>query len=663
MRKFNTVFEVIRHHGVKFCLFRIRYALRKKTGLLERKCPTGLWEEISLVNFLRPELATSASNPFEVQRANGKRFFFDGENLPRVGEENRDKVVSEAEEILRNKFNYFFGKSYSLGKEPDWFLNPATGGHVKANLHWSKTETFNPKVGDIKFIWEPSRFAWVYTLVRAFAVTGNHKYSEKFWELFESWLQANQPNMGPNFACGQECAIRLMAMCFALYGFRDAESATAKRKIKLITAIAVHAERIEKNIDFAISTRTNHSLTEAAGLYTAGMLFPEFKRANRWLKLGKKVLTREGLKQIYEDGSYIQHSMNYHRLMLQDFLWAFRLAELNNDSFCDELVSRVTKAVEFLYQMQDQSSGRVPNYGSNDGALIFPLNNCDYLDYRPVIQSCWYLLKKEKLYDSGPWDEDMIWFFGADSIKTNTVTVERKSTKFASGGYYTIRNNDSWAMIRCYDYRDRVGHVDMLHMDLWADGLNLLRDCGTYKYYAPDEPEMEKYFKSIFAHNTVIIDNCSPLKLAGRFMWVPWPKAKTIRYEKEISHTQWHGEHYAYSRSPWWTKHSRKVIAYKNKWEIVDNLESTGEHIAEIRWHLHPDAKVLCNDEHAIEIQLPGQWKLEIRDDDTIESELITGHDSGGWESLYYGVKSPIQTLSVKKKFDRVTRFKTLVYK
>ncbi len=564
MKNLITAIEVVRHHGMKFCAFRAKYALYKKIGFLKYKFPSRHWHEITLADFIKPSLNLQSEVFLKKHKINSRNFFFESNKLPQIDESSRKKTIFEAEEVLQNKFRYFFHKSYFLGEEPEWFLNPATSGRVNPNCHWSEIKTFGSDVGDIKFIWEPSRFAWVYTLVRAFAATGNHKYPEKFWELFDLWLQANQPNMGPNFACGQECAIRLMAMCFALYGFGDTEPSTAKRKIKLITAIAVHAERIEKNIDFAISTHTNHSLTEAVGLYTVGMLFPEFKRADRWLKLGKKVLTKEGLKQIYEDGSYIQHSMNYHRLMLQDFLWALRLAELNNDSFYGELVSRVTKAVDFLYQMQDQNNGRVSNYGANDGALIMPLNSCDYLDYRPVIQSCWYLLKKEKLYNSGPWDEDMVWFFGADSIKTNTTTVERKSTEFAVGGYYTIRNNDSWAMVRCHDYCNRVGHVDMLHMDLWADGTNLLRDCGSYKYYAPNEPEMEKYFKSIFAHNIVVVDNSSPLKLAGRFMWMPWPKAKTVKYETKNSYIQWQGEHYAYSCPPLWIKHSREVVAREN---------------------------------------------------------------------------------------------------
>ena len=42
------------------------------------------------------------------------------------------------------------------------------------------------------------------------------KYAEKFWSLFELWLEANQPNTGPNYACGwkvpenKQCIIDLI---------------------------------------------------------------------------------------------------------------------------------------------------------------------------------------------------------------------------------------------------------------------------------------------------------------------------------------------------------------------------------------------------------------------------------------------------------------------
>jgi hypothetical protein len=57
--------------------------------------------------------------------------------------------------------------------------------------------------------------------------------------------------------------------------------------------VAAHAERIYKNIDYAISTRSNHTISEAFGLWLVGILFPELKDAEKYLRLGHRLLEQE----------------------------------------------------------------------------------------------------------------------------------------------------------------------------------------------------------------------------------------------------------------------------------------------------------------------------------------------------------------------------------
>lgn len=662
MNRFEKAFQIIRNYGIGFCVFRTHYALRRKVGLLKRKFPARPWSQITLSDWLKSDVDPEPVSFLKACQTSGKRFFFDSGTIAGLNEHYKKEIVSQADEILQNRFCYFFNNYYDLGLGPDWFLNPVTGKRAKSQLHWCDIDLFDPAVGDIKFIWEPSRFAWAYTLVRAYTAAGDEKYAEKFWMLFESWLGANQPNMGPNYACGQECAIRLMAMCFALCALSQARPSTVARKIKLITSIAVHADRIEKNIDFAISTRTNHSLTEAAGLYTAGTLFPEFKYSQRWLKLGKKVLTKEALKQIYPDGSYIQHSMNYHRLMLQDFLWVLRLSQLNDDSFCDELLSRVKKAADFLYQMQDDSSGRVPNYGANDGALIIPLNNCDYLDYRAVIQSAHYLFNKTRLYEPGPWDEDLLWLFGPQALAAPLQQIERDSKAYEAGGYYTLRSDDSWAMMRCHSYRDRPGHADMLHLDLWWKGHNILRDSGTHMYNC--EQPWQDYFSSTSAHNTVTVDGTSQMQRLSRFMWLDWTKAKLVMHKSfnggAIKIMQ--GEHYGF-RKPYNIIHRRAVLSSPDSFFlIVDDILGAGTHEVGLCWQLS-DVDYQSQGNSVILRTNCGTVCLVFLDSfGSGKCECFRGDQSpAGWQSLYYGNRHPAPMLLYSAGAKLPARFITLV--
>ena len=93
--------------------------------------------------------------------------------------------------------------------------------------------------------------------------------------------------------------------------------------------------------------------------------------------------------QIDPDGTYTQHSTNYHRLMLQAALWAFAVHDhsFNNEPIPPEIASRLEAATNWLWKLIDPETGQVPNLGHNDGAYILPLTVYPYHDYRPVIHA------------------------------------------------------------------------------------------------------------------------------------------------------------------------------------------------------------------------------------------------------------------------------------
>ena len=305
--------------------------------------------------------------------------------------------------------------------------------------------------------------------------------------------------------------------------------------------------------------------------------------------------------------------------------------------------------------MQDENSGRVPNYGANDGALIIPLNSCDYLDYRPVLQALWYFYKKEKLYQPGLWDEDMLWFFGRDSLNAKASNSAKTSNNFDEGGYYTLRTDNSWAMIRCHSYKDRIGQIDPLHFDFWADCKNLIKDAGSYKYYAPNEPKLEEYFKSINAHNTIIIDSNSPVSKISNFTYYPKLKANKLNFDSEK--LIFKGQNLAYQKNPWNVTHTREVSVTNNIWNIKDDLASQSQHEATLLWHICDDVKLIEKNDSKIVLSLDNQWQMIITGEN-LSAEII---DS--FESLYYGNKNSSKILAVKSVFDRNITFSTIIKK
>ncbi len=662
--------QIIRLLGPRWALWRAGYALRKASGLIKRRFPTPAWDEVRLQDLLREGIP---SDPQEYRAWREKceaRFFFPPGSPPErallermIGEADRRRTIQIADDSCRGRFLYFSRHIFDLGWPPDWLLNPISKTRHENTTHWCDYPTFSPGLGDVKEVWEPSRFACAYWLLRAYALTGDEKYPRGFWELFDSWREQNPPNRGPNYKCGQETAVRLFSWCFALYGFWRSPATTPRRVARMVEAIAFQAARIAGNIRYAISQKNNHGISEAAGLMTAGLLFPELRGAARWLASGRRWFEREIRRQVYGDGSFVQHSMNYHRVLLHDCLWVLRLSELNGLPIAVDVTSLAAKAADFLLHMLDSESGHVPNYGANDGALFLPLTACDYRDYRPTVQAAGYLAARKRNLPDGPWDEAPAWLFAKEALAAPFIEKAPASRRFDAGGYYTLRGARSWCLIRCHAYRDRPAHVDMLHMDLWHRGVNVLGDSGTYKYFNPESPALDRYFKDIAAHNCVEIDGSGPLELFSRFLWLPWPGARCL----EHGPTRFVGEHDGYDRPPWRAIHRREVrLLEDGVWSVLDEIQGSGSHELTLRWHLADGPCELDHERRELIVQLPcGPVALTIDGPDGLRMAVHRGGDQagqvGGWTSHYYAEKSPRPTLEVRASVLLPARFVTRI--
>ncbi len=647
----SEAFRLLKQMGWGWAWYRFGYELKKKAGWLERAFPpVMLSAEACLRQMVEP--CHSIGQFADMFRNRRPRFFFDGKTLPvhralleTIRGEAHDEVIFRANQVLEGTFLYF--SRWTVRHQPvNWHWNPANGRNFPDSLHWSKLPDLSLEWGDIKYVWELSRFSFVYLLVRAYASTGDERYGEAFWRLFESWERQNPAELGVNWKCGQEMSIRLMAWVFGLYAFADLPCSTDERIFRLIKQVYVHAIHVEKHYSFALkAVRNNHAITEAAGMYTVGILFPFWRHAARLRKKGKRYLEQEGLRQIYADGSYLQHSMNYQRLVLQVYSWCLRLSELADDPFSPALHKRLHDSILFLYHCQDQMTGQLPNYGMNDGALIHPLSSSDYLDYRPTLQTLYVQLTGKKLYPSGKHDEHLFWVCGPDAIqKRDTALILRKSQRFDTGGYYVIRDGDDFALMRCATYRDRPHQADMLHLDIWSNGINLLCDAGTYSYNAP-APWM-KYFQGTASHNTVMVNGADQMKKGGRFLWLDWTRSRLLAFRAEPSFSYMEGEHDGYL--PY--IHRRGVLRDQGIWVIIDDVfgpAGTPFRLTQ-QWLWGVDQVVWDEPSRSAVAMTPvGGFRLRALDCLPSDIRLYYGFEQeaigfvAGWKSLYYGEKVP----------------------
>lgn len=650
--KITDIIKVINQMGLPWTVFRVNYELKKRIGILKWKFPVNNFSDQDFIGKITNDSIKSKEDLYKYIKGNRNRFLFNIQDVDsfkryldiNLDKEDKDKIIRVADNAIEGQIYCFNHWTADYNYPINWHKNPITKYEWPNDEHWVDIEELSKTAGDVKYVWEASRFTQVFYFVRAYTITQDGKYVQAFWQQIEHWIEENPYELGVNWKCGQEISLRTFAWIFGLYAFLDSQHTTVDRIFMIIKNIYFNAIHVEKNIDFAIkAVQNNHSISESACLFTVGILFPFFKDSNRLLNKGKKYLEQEGLKQIYDDGSYIQNSTNYHRLMLQDYTWCCRLAELNGVEFSQSLTDKLKLAIDFLYQMQDDISGMVPNYGSNDGALIFPLSSCDYLNYKPQLNTLNYIINGKKLYEDGKHEEDLLWFCGLEAVKSNIISsIIRETKQFEVGGYYIIRGNNSLGMIRCTKHSHRPGQADMLHFDLWYKGTNILTDIGSYSYN-PEE-EFEDYFNATKNHNTITINDENQTRKGPRFLTLDWPEGYLNEFDFDEDRILFSGYHTAYENI-----HTRKIEYKENCYVITDEIDNKEREKINIKLNWNIGTKIERIDENRFRLIIDDNDSLILEVSSTTRGkiQIYCGDENkpAGWRSLYYGEKILVNQL------------------
>lgn len=544
IKKFKLILNFAINMKPRYLGFRVYYLVVSRLGIIKKRSPVNPPEKV----FISKEEWIKAQIPFFSQQGN----FI-------LSNEQKSILKSKIEKIKNHTFIFFSSKDFPLGKDYDWVTNPDTNFKYDINKHWSEINEFSNKAGDIKYVWEKARFTFLYDLIR-YDYHFKEDQSQFVLHEIDSFIDSNPINQGPNYKCSQEISLRILNWIFALNYYKKSEILTNDLFQKIINSIYWQLHHIYGNINFSrIAVRNNHAITETATLYLAKYLFPFIPETKQWSKKGVIWLYKEINYQIYEDGSYLQFSHNYHRVVVQVLSWVLKLNQLNNVKVGKGIETKVYKTLDFLYQNQDEDSGWLPNYGNNDGALFFPLNANHYRDYRPQLQVLGNILGKNLYNDSF---EDSFWLGVSVNKLSENKGLRKPILCFENGGFYGFRDN-ALTTIRCGKYKDRPAQADALNLDIWQNGENLILDPGTFKYNT--EKEFINFYFGTKGHNTLVIGDYHQMIKGGRFIWYYWTKKAESKIEELIDRFEFTGQIFAFPQVGKNIFHERKVVKWKNE--------------------------------------------------------------------------------------------------
>lgn len=537
-----------------------------------------------------------------------------------------DATIEGAEKVMKGFFTWYHHHPFESGSIPDWFYDPFSEKELHTGTqkkHWTEINEFDLNTGDIKNLWELSRFDWLIDLGRAYAITGEERYRDRINALLNDWSSKNPVNIGINWRCGQETSIRVMKLFQVAMMWRIPDDISDL----LFEFVLQHLDRIRKNIGYAIAQDNNHGTSEAAVLYigaawllrqSSSLKVQNEKILIRYKNKGRELLERRIRKLILKEGTFSQKSVNYHRVAVDTMSFVLDAMERFEElPFEDGLTDRLTQLGEWLLRMVSNDRGHVPVIGANDGAMFETLHDQDYRDYRPSLQLYFALLKGERIWDDSRMDEVLIWR-GIDPQQLRPFQKTAPGSEIRDREFVHLSYQEISLWIHATQDNFRPGN-DVLHLDLWYDGQNILGDSGSYSYNAPESP----YFKSIAAHNTLQFGEEEPMPLLSRFLNGKWVK---LTGDEEINETEemisWKGAYRDFRNN----EHTRSVGIRKKEKQvvIVDTFESVrGEESKVLRFHLRDE-------------RLRDQITIQCRD--KYGNQIIPQIEEG-WHSLYYNHK------------------------
>ena len=602
--------------------FRLASGIRKTADRARITLAPSAWRRADLPGFLSPASPGEAANVTDARDAARRsdwtaahhalathfasrppRFPFDPRTLTELSTRVRLRFPGamsssreRADRMLDGRYDILGYRDLHFGTPPAWHADPVHGRTVPQDF-WADVPYLDPRYGDHKVIWEINRHQHWLSLARAYQLSGDDRYYAAVVEQLESWMAANPPLRGVNWASMLELGFRSLSWLWALLFFAPAATRdrvdAAPWTVDLLLGLDRQLTHVERNLSRYFSPNT-HLTGEALALYVTGCALPELRHSQRRTSIGRAVLLQQIDRQIHPDGGHAELSAHYHRYTTDFYLLALLAARDAGDPAAVVFEDAARRLAGYLRTLTDDE-GRLPLIGDDDGGQLFPICGRSAWDCRDTLAAAGAILGDSTLAVSAP-PEEVYWLCGGLPLEDLTYEpATRPSAALADTGYYVSRTAEGDHLVfdagRHGFLNGGHAHADALSMVLTVRGRPFLVDAGTGTYTM--DPGLRDAFRSTAMHNTLVVNGRSQSEPRGSFHWhtVADARATVWRSDRRFDYAE--GRHDGYRP----IVHARGVLAVHGfGWIVIDHLLGHDAAVADVFWHVHPDWKPSVHD-------------------------------------------------------------------
>ncbi|HEX6674356.1 MAG TPA: alginate lyase family protein [Actinomycetes bacterium] len=588
-----------------------------------------------------------------------------------VPEEARVRLKEAAEELLAGRWRVFARLREDMAPAPDWFLDVRTGRRAPDRAYCFDVDQRDvATVGNVKYVWEPSRHQHLTVLAAAYHLSGDERYALATDAQLRSWWSANPFLSGIHWTSGIELGVRLLSWVWIrrlLEGWGGAASLFEDNP-DFLRQLHHHQEWLA-HLPSHGSSANNHVLAEMAGQFAASCAFPAFAESGAWREQGAAGLRRELPRQTFASGLNKELATEYHGFVLELGLAAALEGEAAGYPLGAAVWETLRRMADALAAMVDVRL-RPPRQNDADDGHGLLLDAPGYDRWASLLHT------GAVLWGAQPWWPPLPRADVRTALWTRLTgplpppagpRPARRPSLFLDAGTAILRDQDGradelWCRVdhgpHGYLSIAAHAHADALAVELRVGGVDLLADPGTYCYGA--EPEWRAFFRSTVGHNTLEVDGVDQSVAAGAHLW-------TRHAHAELEHlsgldggpvAEWRASHDGYRRLRPPVVHQRTVRLDRAARQVVitDRLDGAGAgrlrraslHDCRLAFHLGPEVACELRDgEATLRWDADGSHRATLSLPDGLAWQRVEGRTDppAGWYSPAFDERVATTTL------------------
>ena len=487
--------------------------------------------------------------------------------------ENEEKWANDA--LKAKKYCFYVNDNYFANEKNK--LPYSLLGEDK-NINWN----FKPDRADNEYQKQLHRHKWMPFQAKAYQKTGNEQYAIEWKEVYADWIAKNpKPETPDEFQWWQpQVSTRIMGQTELFEYYKFSPNFTPEWLSFFLVHFAEHADYLAK---FKYHDENNILLSQGTALAFAGTLFPEFKNAAEWQKMGFDILNEQTKKQFLSDGMLGDLSLHYHMGSLAEFYNLRKLVAQNRlpeGILSPEINDILLKAAELVMYFTYQNYF-IPKSNFNCTSAL----NDSWMKTKSVLSK--NFISYAEMFP----DNQELKFMATEGVEGTEPSTEVKV--FEASGHYIFRDGWKFAdntkegtvLIHSNNYSEEsLAGADWSHnqpdngtFELYHANRNFFPDSGVCTYMSNTDNEVKalrRWFRRTDSHNTLTLDNKDIVFAKGKLV-------KTAEEPQQLVVT----ENQGYKDNDF--KHRRSIFFVdKQFFVLIDEGFGTATGTANLNFHL-----------------------------------------------------------------------------